>query len=72
MKEIQITTEFIRLDAFLKLTAVVGSGGEAKTIVQDGAVAVNNEICTMRTRKLRDGDTVSVGGETFAVRGGTK
>lgn len=72
MEDIRITTEFIRLDALLKYAAVSGTGGEAKAAIQDGLVEVNGEICTQRTRKLRDGDAVSVGGETFVVRGGTK
>jgi len=54
-----ITTEFIKLDSFLKLAALVGSGGEAKQIINDGLVKVNGEICTMRGKKLRPGDVVS-------------
>ncbi|MBR2730941.1 MAG: RNA-binding S4 domain-containing protein [Clostridia bacterium] len=55
---IQIKTEFIKLDAFLKLCDAVQTGGHAKLVVQDGAVRVNNEICTQRGRKLRPGDSV--------------
>jgi len=68
-KEIEITTDFIRLDAFLKFTASVGTGGEAKLLIQDGEVAINGEVCTQRTHKLRSGDVVEVGGENFVVRG---
>ncbi len=55
---IQIKTEFIKLDAFLKLCDAVQTGGHAKLVVQDGAVRVNNEVCTKRGRKLRPGDSV--------------
>lgn len=72
MEDIQITTDFIRLDSFLKFTAAVGTGGEAKSAVQDGLVSVNGSICTQRTHKLRDGDVVELGGEAFKVRGGVK
>lgn len=71
-EEIKIITEFIRLDAFLKFTASVGTGGEAKLLIQDGEVSVNGEICTQRTHKLYDGDVVEVGGESYIVRGYAK
>jgi len=58
MEKIAIQTEFIKLDALLKYAAVVGSGGEAKTVIADGLVSVNGEVCTMRGKKLRPGDTV--------------
>ncbi len=54
---IPIETEFIRLDAFLKLANLVESGGMAKNVIQDGQVTVNGETCTQRGRKLRPGDT---------------
>ena len=61
--EIKITTEFIKLDALLKFASLVGSGGEAKQLIQDGQVLVNGEVCTMRGKKIRPGDTVSINGE---------
>jgi len=67
---IEIQTEFIRLDAFLKFASAVGTGGEAKVIIQGGGVSVNGETCTQRTKKLRSGDTVTYNGESFAVSGG--
>lgn len=68
MTEIEISTEFIKLDAFLKFTGCCGTGGEAKVRIADGEVTVNGEICTMRGKKLRPGDTVGFGGEQFAVK----
>ena len=46
--DIQITTEFIKLDALLKFAALVGTGGEAKYVIAEGLVKVNGEACTMR------------------------
>ena len=54
---VPITTEYIKLEALLKLANVVSSGGEAKLLIQDGRVAVNGETCTRRGKKLRPGDT---------------
>ena len=64
---IKITTEFIKLDALLKFASLVGSGGEAKALIQDGQVLVNGEVCTMRGKKIRPGDTVSLDGEEVIV-----
>lgn len=64
---IKITTEFIKLDALLKFASLVGSGGEAKALIQDGQVLVNGEVCTMRGKKIRPGDTVSIDGEEVTV-----
>lgn len=69
MEEIEISTDFIKLDAFLKFAAVVSSGGEAKVLIADGQVKVNGEACTMRGKKLRSGDVVSINGETYKVIG---
>lgn len=69
MKEIvPITTEFIKLESFLKLCNAVESGGMAKNFIQDGLVQVNGEICTMRGKKLRDGDRVDFENVTYQVK----
>ena len=57
--DIQITTEFIKLDALLKFAALVGTGGEAKYVIAEGLVKVNGEVCTMRGKKLHPGDEVT-------------
>ena len=65
--DIKITTEFIKLDALLKFAAMVGTGGEAKYVINEGRVKVNGEVCTMRGKKLHDGDTVEFGGEIIKI-----
>ena len=52
----EINTDFIRLDAFLKMCDAVQSGGHAKIEIQDGNVKVNGEVCLQRGKKLRKGD----------------
>lgn len=66
--QITIKTEFIKLDALLKFANVTCSGGEAKMLIQDGLVQVNGEVCTMRGKKIRAGDTVSLQGEIIEVQ----
>ena len=64
---IRITTEYITLDSALKLANLVSTGGEAKNVILDELVEVNGEICTMRGKKLRPGDTFAYDGETVKV-----
>ena len=68
MDSILIHTDFIKLDAMLKFAGLVETGGEAKLLIQQGQVQVNGEVCTMRGRKRRGGDTVTLAGRTVAVR----
>ena len=67
MKTVKIETPFIKLDSLLKLADLVSSGGEAKIVISEGMVKVNGEVCTMRGKKIRPGDTVEIGGEVFEV-----
>lgn len=59
-EKIVVSSEFIKLDSFLKLCGLAESGGHAKEIVAEGAVLVNGEPCTQRGKKLRPGDKVAV------------
>ena len=60
MEQIKIESDYIKLDQFLKLAAVVQTGGEAKMMIQDGEILVNGEVCTQRGKKLRVDDTVEI------------
>jgi ribosome-associated protein len=51
----------------LKVASLVGSGGEAKVLIQAGEVAVNGEIETRRGRRLEEGDVIEVGDERLEV-----
>lgn len=64
---VPITTEFIKLESFLKLANAAGSGGMAKNFIQNGEVEVNGETCTMRGKKLRPGDSVRFNGAEYLV-----
>lgn len=60
--------DFIKLDQFLKWQGIVQTGGEAKIRIKAGEVIVNGEIETRRGKKLRTGDRVSLGGNTYEVK----
>ncbi len=57
-KTVKIHTEYIKLDDLLKFAGILGSGGQAKAVIVDGLVKVDGEVCTMRGKKLRGGETV--------------
>ena len=61
---INITTEYIKLDQLLKFSALAESGAMA---IFDGIVSVNGEVCTMRGKKIRPGDKVTVEFEDATV-----
>ena len=67
MKEIKISTEFIKLDQFLKWAGVCDTGVDAKFFILDGNVKVNGEEELRRGKKLYPGDKVEAAGETFII-----
>ena len=67
MNEIEISTEFIKLDSFLKFSGVASLGSEAKMYILDELVKVNGEICIQRGKKLYTGDIVEFNGESYKV-----
>ena len=64
---VSISTEYIKLQDAMKFANIVYSGGEAKQLVLDGQVLVNGEVCTMRGKKLRDGDKFEFAGQKFVI-----
>ena len=68
MTTVTITTEYIKLDSFLKLANAVSSGGEAKILIAQGDVSVDDQPCFQRGRKIRLDMTVTLHGETFLCR----
>ena len=67
MKEIKLKDDFIKLGQLLKAAGLVSSGVEAKVVIQEGLVKVNNEIETRRGRKLYSGDQVLFEAEVVNV-----
>jgi len=59
-KIVEINTEYISLSNLLKLSGVIGTGGQAKLIIQDGLVDLNGAPCTKRGKKVYPGDEVKL------------
>ena len=70
MDKVNISTEFIKLDALLKFAGLCETGGEAKLCVEDELVKVNGETCLQRGKKIRPGDVVELDGEAVEVTSG--
>ncbi len=66
-EKIKIDSEFIRLQDLLKLSGLCATGGMAKIVIQNGEVLVNGEVCLMRGKKLRQGDTAQYDGYLIEV-----
>jgi ribosome-associated protein len=70
VRDLPIRGESIRLGQALKLSGLADTGGEARALVEDGAVSVNGEVETRRGRQLRDGDVVALGDEALRIAAG--
>ena len=57
----------IRLDQFLKAQGIVGTGGQAKLLIQAGQIKVNGQVETRRRRQLHHTDVVQYEGQTLTV-----
>jgi ribosome-associated protein len=67
VRDLPIRGESIRLGQALKLSGLAESGGEARTLIEAGAVTVNAEVETRRGRQLRRGDVVAVGDDALRI-----
>ena len=64
---IDISVEPIELCKLLKIASMVGGGGEAKIVISEGYVVVNNEVEFQKRKKIRHGDIVQFDGEVIEV-----
>lgn len=67
MQSIYLRDDFIKLGQALKAAGLVGSGVEAKVVIQDGQVKVNHEVEFQRGKKLYEGDLVEFQGEQIKI-----
>lgn len=67
MEEIKISSEFIKLDAFMKWAGIASTGAEGKMYILNGEVIVNGEVEDRRGKKLHKGDIISFNGEEYKI-----
>lgn len=68
MEKVTIKDEFIKLGQAMKLAGAVGSGLDAKMLIQDGEVTVNDEVELRRGRKLYKDDIFSYDGKEYIIK----
>ena len=64
---VTIDTEYIRLDALLKLAGAAATGGQAKFEIQSGEVELDGEVCLLRGKKIYAGQRIRHAGKTYEV-----
>ena len=67
MEKVIIRDDFIKLGQAMKLAGIVGSGVDAKMLIQDGQVEVNGEVEYQRGKKLHEGDVITFNGESVQI-----
>ena len=67
MEKVIIRDDFIKLGQAMKLAGMVGSGVDAKMLIQDGQVEVNGEVEYQRGKKLHEGDGITFNGESVQI-----
>ena len=67
MEKVIIRDDFIKLGQAMKLAGMVGSGVDAKMLIQDGQVEVNGEVEYRRGKKLHEGDVITFNGESVQI-----
>ena len=67
MEKVIIRDDFIKLGQAMKLAGMVGSGVDAKLLIQDGQVEVNGEVEYQRGKKLHEGEVITFNGESVQI-----
>lgn len=66
-REVEIRSEPVELYKILKFEGLVSSGGEAKMVIDDGAVLVNGLVETRKRKKIVAGDTIEFNSEHLKI-----
>lgn len=68
MLEVPIQTEYITVGQFLKYMRICQTGGQAKQLILEGKVKVNDEIELKRGKKLHKNDIIEVEGKIYIIK----
>lgn len=67
MRDVIITREPVELFKILKFESLVDSGGQAKQVIEEGFVLVNNTVETRKRRKIMSGDCIEFNQERLNI-----
>ena len=68
MRVVEITSEPVELYKILKFEGMVASGGEAKLVISEGLVLVNDKVETRKRKKIVAGDTIEFDQEKIRIQ----
>lgn len=68
MTELHVKPPYIKLVQALKFCGALETGGECSEAIKSGQVTVNGAVCTMRGKKLTDGDSFGVGEQVYQIK----
>ena len=68
MHIIELQRQPVELYKILKFEGLASSGGEAKALIAEGLVRVNEELETRKGRKMLAGDVISLAGERYLLQ----
>ena len=68
MRDVVINSEPVELYKILKFEGMVGSGGQAKSVIAEGLVLVNGEVETRKRRKILNGDVIKFADDEMKMR----
>ena len=68
MREVEINKEPVELYKILKFEGMVNSGGQAKSVIEEGLVTLNGKVETQKRKKIVSGDVITLWDETIQVR----
>jgi ribosome-associated protein len=68
MQTIEINRQPVELYKILKFEGLVGTGGEAKIVIDEGMVKVNGQVELRRRNKIKDGDVIEFNNEGFLIK----
>jgi len=68
MREVEMLREPLELFKILKFEGMASSGGEAKSVIDQGLVLLNGKVETQKRKKVLSGDVIEFRGEKICMR----
>ncbi|MDF3127938.1 RNA-binding S4 domain-containing protein [Kiritimatiellaeota bacterium B1221] len=67
MRKVELTQAPVELFKILKFEGIAESGGEAKSMIENGHVLLNGKIETRKRKKIVSGDLIEVNQESLKI-----
>jgi len=67
-REVEIDREPVELFKILKFEGLCESGGEAKSMIEQGQVSLNGKPESQKRKKIMSGDVIKYAGQTLHIK----